>query len=304
MSTSNWMGTVAPDVRVSRLPLPGTHDSGSLHYIPGHDFDQCQDKSYLQQLEMGVRFLDIRLVKVVSDKGGTNFAVHHSHDYQWSYFDRDSDYSNNPDCTEFVLQDCFTFLDKNPTECIVMSIKQEEPAAPVGEFEDAFMELLKRNARWPRSFWVENWVPTVVQASGRILFVNRLDIGTNVNGHPYVGILWPNWDKAHSGDGVDVEDHYLDVLTAGKWGYVKDHLDKSLAAGEQDENWYVTFVSCAPGASPKSWADTMNPLLVDYLQKLPTVQPRRGVGTVLMDFVPQAAIDHIISQARTAYPPP
>ena len=220
--------------------------------------------------------MDIRLRYITSRRGGVNFTVHHSSDWMGSYFDKDSDYSNDPNCQHFVLQDCLQFLAENPSECVILCIKDEyDPeGVSVVTFENAFRTLVQNNGREAAFFWVQNRVPTLDEAKGRIVLVGRLSTPTWRGSY---GILWPDWDKGlYQTDGVDIEDHYMDVTSAAKWGKVKDHLDKASGkarnpAGVQhgqdgDDFWYVTFVSCAPGdASPQSWADTMNPLLGDYL---------------------------------------
>ena len=317
---SNWMYALDWSRKINRLTIPGTHDSGSMFHIPGHDYDQCQEILYAPQLELGARFLDIRLVYVKSAKGGINFAVHHSSDYQWSYFDQDSDYSNNPDCMNFVLQPCIEFLKAHPLECIIMSFKQEKPKVDYKTFEDAFRALLQKNDRENTYCWVENRIPTLEEARGRIVLVNRLDdpdTPTNPSfpGYrPSYAILWPDWDSTRGGVFpsalIDVEDHYKDTTTAAKWGKVKDHFDKSsgkLSGNPNDEAyWYVTFVSCAPGnASPYRWAKTMNPLVLGYLQdpvNAPSANER--LGTILMDFPPQDLVDKIVEYAQVAYPGP
>ena len=320
ITTSNWMPELDWTKKINRLTVPGTHDSGALYYVD--TYDRCQEKTYLEQLKSGVRFLDIRLRYVKSAKGGINFAVHHSGTFQKSYFDDESDYSNDPETKSFVLRDCTTFLNANPSECIIMCIKQEYDPVDNKTFEDAFRELLQKdkqyNDREKMYFWVENRIPTLEEARGRIVLVNRLDdpaTPKNPNYPDYkpgYGIIWPFWDKGiYQEHGVDVEDHYKDVTTAVKWGKVKDHLDKASGkagayGGDDDDFWYVTFVSCAPGNdSPKYWAEAMNPRLKGYLED-PANAPSVGkrLGTILMDFTPQDAINKIIEYSLKAYPAP
>jgi hypothetical protein len=73
--------------KLSRLTLPGTHDSGALHSNSAGELQtQTQDSSLSRQLQRGVRVLDIRMV-CVETRRGTNFAVHHGVKYQWAYLD-------------------------------------------------------------------------------------------------------------------------------------------------------------------------------------------------------------------------
>lgn len=318
MKNRIWMSNLNWTKKINRLTIPGTHDSGSMFYILGHDYDRCQDKTYLEQLNSGIRFLDVRLRYLRSENGRLNFSVHHSSTFQQSYFDAESDYSNDPNTKNFVLQDCIAFLNANPSETIIMCIKQEYDKVDNMTFEEGLRMILQKDRREQMYFWVENWIPTLEEARGRIVLVNRLDDPETPENpshpgyKPNYGILWPAWDKGiYQQSGIDVEDHYKDVTTNAKWGKVRDHLDKASGkagsyGGDNDDYWYVTFVSCAPGnASPRDWANTMNPLLRDYLQdsaNAPSANKR--LGTILMDFPPQGVIDEITAYAKAAYPAP
>lgn len=63
--TQNWMRDFAQEMPLFDLMLPGSHDSGakdiaSLIYLPGKSLIVTQDKSITDQLNRGVRALDIR----------------------------------------------------------------------------------------------------------------------------------------------------------------------------------------------------------------------------------------------------
>ena len=62
----DWMSKVSDDVNILDLSIPGTHDSGAQHSI-ADVAGKCQDLSISSQLEIGVRFLDIRL-QLVNDE--------------------------------------------------------------------------------------------------------------------------------------------------------------------------------------------------------------------------------------------
>ena len=65
-SGSKWMSQVEDNYNIVDLSIPGTHDSGATHSI----FDvagKCQELSIKSQLNIGVRFLDIRLQLVNDD---------------------------------------------------------------------------------------------------------------------------------------------------------------------------------------------------------------------------------------------
>jgi hypothetical protein len=75
---NNWMSSMNGTLPISQYSITGTHDSGAR-------FDpalapctaKCQDLTIAQQLDAGVRFLDIRCRHI--DDG---FTIHHSEVYQ------------------------------------------------------------------------------------------------------------------------------------------------------------------------------------------------------------------------------
>ncbi len=52
------MGSLDDKQLVCDLSIPGTHNTVALH---GTDLARCQSKSLRDQLEMGIRFLDLRI---------------------------------------------------------------------------------------------------------------------------------------------------------------------------------------------------------------------------------------------------
>ena len=72
-----------------------------------HPIARCQTMSLLDQLEAGVRFLDIRCRHF-----HRSFLIHHDRVYQGTTFDQ-------------VLDVALQFLTDNPTETILMRLKKE-----------------------------------------------------------------------------------------------------------------------------------------------------------------------------------
>ena len=105
-SSINWMSKLSDDTNVLDLSLPGTHDSGALHSI-ADVAGKCQDIPISSQLEIGVRFFDLRL-QLVNDE----FKIVHSFVDQKLKFEK-------------VVNDLYSFIKNNPTEFLIISIKQE-----------------------------------------------------------------------------------------------------------------------------------------------------------------------------------
>ena len=89
-----WMSALADQREINTLAIPGTHDSGATHSIADLS-GKCQSLSIDEQLELGVRFFDIRLQM----KNNKLVVVH-------SFVDQATDFDD-------VLDDMKKFLDDN-----------------------------------------------------------------------------------------------------------------------------------------------------------------------------------------------
>lgn len=148
----NWMKNVDGSKSIDVLSLPGTHDSGAAHNFM--DFSgKCQDLSIKNQLEIGVRFLDLRL-KQVND----NFAVYHS------FINEDLSFDD-------VMADCTSFLKEHPTEALVISIKKEDSTEnSTLSFDDA---LKTRLAKYGTGIYTSRDIPVLDAIRGKISIISR-----------------------------------------------------------------------------------------------------------------------------------
>ena len=77
-----WMSKVSDSTKIKDLSIPGTHDSGAMHSL----FDvagKCQDVSIIKQLDMGVRFFDIRLQLVDNELNVVHSFVDQELKFEW-----------------------------------------------------------------------------------------------------------------------------------------------------------------------------------------------------------------------------
>jgi hypothetical protein len=103
---SSWMRDIPDDARVTGLSIPGTHDTCSVDGLLG--FGKTQNLDLVDQLNAGIRFLDVRLSHYRD-----NLFVHH-------------DVVHMGKCYADVLDICTNFLNDHPSEAILMSVKDEE----------------------------------------------------------------------------------------------------------------------------------------------------------------------------------
>jgi hypothetical protein len=101
----SWMSALPDAMLISELSIPGTHDAGCIDQygdVSSHIAD-CQDAKIIDQLNAGVRFLDLR----VEDSNGPWEIFHDAYQYQplWD-----------------VLTEIATFLNDHPRETVLTRI--------------------------------------------------------------------------------------------------------------------------------------------------------------------------------------
>jgi hypothetical protein len=107
------MSALADNLDIRQISIPGTHDSGSKDLF---DLAKCQNMSIADQLNNGIRFLDLRLTSV--GRGSiTSFSIKISHTFVTS-----------TDLKE-VFRDVNVFLTNNPKETVLIKIARDAGAS-------------------------------------------------------------------------------------------------------------------------------------------------------------------------------
>ncbi|MFD3573480.1 phosphatidylinositol-specific phospholipase C domain-containing protein [Streptomyces sp. NPDC058644] len=107
---NEWMWGVASNTMLSDVPIPGTHDTLSVHggnYVETQENYDDSGQTLKAQFDRGIRAIDIRVRSI-----GGKFTVHHASYYQKANFDE-------------VLKKTRGFLKANPHETIVMRLRAE-----------------------------------------------------------------------------------------------------------------------------------------------------------------------------------
>ena len=253
---TNWMKKIDDNTLINDISLPGTHDSGATHSI----FDvagKCQDISIKSQLNIGVRFFDLRL-QLIEDE----FHIVHSFVKQNLKFNS-------------VMEDLSEFIKKYSSEFIIISIKEEESSVnSTLSFQEAFERDIKK---YEDIISLETKMPeTIKDARGKIHLMSRFNVDYGIPA--YFG--WHDSTSFEMGD-VYVQDNYCitdidvkknDILRAIE--YSKTHSDKLV----------LNFTSCyLDNAFPPSYAGTtalsINPWLKEQLSN------EKDLGIMVCDFI-------------------
>lgn len=243
LSVQDWMAGVGDSTALARLTIPGTHDSGARF---GGLWAECQNTTIADQLNSGIRFLDVRC-RVTGD----SFAIHHGAAYQNLMFGD-------------VLIACRDFLAAHPSETVLMRVKQEYSAESDATFRRVFDNYLDTKG-WRPLFRIGDGLPTLGQARGKVVL-----IGDN-GGLP--GLRW--------GDGnfFDIQDDWNAAPNA-KYPKIEAHFRK---AAQQPGKLYINFVSTSAYLPPRWNSDNLNPRVQSFINGS-EASGWRGLGIVPLDF--------------------
>ncbi len=312
ISYSSWMRDISDDARVVELSIPGTHDTCSVDGLLG--FGKTQNLDLEDQLNAGIRFLDIRLSHYRD-----NLFVHHDVVHMGkSYAD--------------VLDICSSFLSQHPSEAILMSVKNEgrfdsnlgrfAPSELFGKKGDR-ANWAVRSSSFDHAFQARTWqhvedeslfynltipIPgsetvspaltpqtTLGEIRGKIVLLRRFE------GSPHVGFDLTHWPenrhfRSRSVTSLiyAVEDRYQDPGEDNKYKFVIAHIDEARRRAPRD--LYITF-SSAVNLKARGYAKSINPRLSDYLAR----SPQGRVGIIVMDYFeePPELVSNVIQKNFT-----
>ncbi|GGV90131.1 1-phosphatidylinositol phosphodiesterase [Streptomyces gelaticus] len=243
LTTQGWMGAVPDATALQRLTIPGSHDSGARY---GGPWAECQNTAIAEQLNSGIRFLDVRC-RIT----GGSFAIHHGASYQNLMFGD-------------VLGACWDFLAAHPTETVLMRVKQEYSEESDAAFRAVFDDYLD-NRGWRPLFRIDFSLPTLGEARGKVVLL------ADNGGLP--GIRYADSEL------FDIQDDYMAEPFA-KYPKIEAQFRK---AAQQPGKLYMNYVSTAALMPPRWNADRLNPQVQSFLDGS-EASGWTGLGIVPLDF--------------------
>lgn len=181
MNLKSWMKNIDNNTEVLRLNLAGTHDSVTKYAQFSH-LSKCQNLNIYEQLCIGIRGLDIR----VQSRGSRLGMVHGVA----KAFNTPNHFGKQMDLAD-VLEQCYRFLDENPSETIVFQFKNDSGK----EMEHCFDILFHRYIMDNQSKWyLENRSPLMNEVRGKIILIRRCKMLQSNEYNPHnTGIDFSKW---------------------------------------------------------------------------------------------------------------
>lgn len=316
VSASDWMSVIRGETKLTEITMPGTHDSCARKF---HNEDalgitsgisKCQNLNITEQLNAGVRFLDVRCE--VDASSHSVKTVHGSTDC-WN--------GSTYYYLDFVFQDVYNFLAAHPSETVLISIKEDDGNNGVPHFTNAIYEYIHgyrsqdnyyfygTNYNYHDHWYLGKTVPTLESVRGKCVLFNRFDqyIGSESGQGVWV-------DENESGqkikyndmEGSFAEPYYANITsnntgigTAHIQDYYKWSTDQKkiatqymLSLGHYRGEYYINYSSTVSDSSvpnPENLAKKVNSQYPYY-----NYEKTKPSGIFAMDFATEDLCRYII----------
>lgn len=283
---NNWMSKIDNNIKLKDISIPGTHDSMAFKSnLLFPDNTRTQSLNLMQQLEIGVRYIDIR---AMYDKG-QSFPIYHG----VVYLGYD---------LEDVLKTLDIFLKQNPSETVLMRFKQEKSSASDTEMKNLFDKYYIRYKHLfadPSMFSSYN-NPTLGNLRGKVLLLSDV-LSLNHYGINYRTLN--NQDDYHLSTNWDLYK---------KWEKVKSQLNN--ANKNKGRSIFVNHLSASGGvfpyfvasghSNPATGAPRLStalttPAFKSYYPDFPRVNWFLGMATIAFEGTNILASDYIRNNKLT-----
>ncbi len=270
MKLNCWMSLISDKKCITELTIPGTHNSGAMYDVPAlPDTAKTQSLTIAEQLNIGVRFLDIRC-KASDDR----LILHNGFAHQKLFF-------------ENVVDICKRFLELNPSETIILELRDEAYQLNNSQlFESIFNKYIKRYSD-NNLFFLENRFPLLGEVRGKIILLRNFEVSD---------ITLKGIDKKDRVKNYSIlkQNHHKDQTVEQKWTFIKKHLlnskidSKNLFYMNYTSGYKKTMFLGLP--SVKKISDCINPIVKGFFK----LSENGRFGVLIMDYISQECTPLII----------
>lgn len=289
INLKKWMADFADDKNLFKMTIPSSHDCVT-QYVQFPRHFQTQNQNIYEQLNIGIRALDIR----VESKDERLKMVHGA----VKAFCTPNHFGRQMDL-EDVLNHCYNFLNENPSEAIIFQFKNDSNSENEKCFDNLFYTYIKGNEE---KWYTQNRIPTLGESRGKIVLIRRckMDMQNKDFTDDNTGIDFSRWVEQRT-----AEPHALTLETKSKdnavfivqdrfkykpverWNEcLKPFLDSMT---EFDGKYIIDYTSTAGGLKgPRKNAKIINTFFMGY-----PLDKEKYYGTIYLDF-PYPELTHKI----------
>lgn len=269
-----WMSGIDDDTQLSHISIPGTHDSLTYRVSNANPASQCQTLPFLEQLQCGVRYFDLR-PGVTKDPNGTP---------DFNFFHGPTDLDVTFKQIYAVILD---FLTAFPSETVILALQDHNDDHDPQGFMDTLDHFVHQQ---PDAWYLTNDVPGLTAVRGKIVLFRRFKIPDGHVRGVDLSIGWnnsANYDRVDPNDGEGMVFYIQDDYSwpAPKWESKVDTIDAMIGyatAQSLGPAFYMNFTNAATGGTPIWFKDRINPAVIN---KLNTLSLPSCVGVLGMDYV-------------------
>ena len=271
--SSDWMASLSDSLSLSQINIPGSHDS-STQYVNLPFFMRCQSFNYTNQLEKGVRYLDLR----ISSSQDTLILVH-----DFAHCTVNVLPFSQTLTVESILSDIYAFLKDHPTETILLNIKTES-----NDTNSHLISLLRELINKDSDYWyLGTYIPSLGDTRGKVIYGHRYEDsdGLNLNFSDQGGYSDTslNISKTEYSDyNVYVQDRYNYNATE-KWTAFTEGLKASSERVNPSTSLCINFLSTHGHSAlghPYYYAYKLNKQLLEY-----DIDTIGNFNIIVLDFV-------------------
>lgn len=272
ISSMSWMSNIDDNKSLRDMNIPGTHDSGTKYTAGGVTgiVASCQDLSISEQLESGIRYLDIRL--------DSDLDVNHGGIVCYTSFWTSSKYKLT---FKKVLKYITDFLKNHETETVIIQIKPEGAMKKNKNFLKKLNNLLS-DSKYDNYLYQGNkriTKLTLGDIRGKFVIFSR-------NDHPTDAYRYYNWadnclnsEARLDSDIVCLQDYYSAKKSTEKMECIENFYNDIWQDKNLDSKFIVNFNSCVGPYCPEYVAGRVNPKFEEFFDK----NNHKKFGIILMD---------------------
>ncbi|ODQ82169.1 hypothetical protein BABINDRAFT_5174 [Babjeviella inositovora NRRL Y-12698] len=278
---NEWMKDVNDDAKLSSLSVPGTHNSAACHVaLPSV---QCQGASVTDQLNHGVRFLDIRCAKLFlasGDDANDLQVIHGKFPVKIPF----------PLKLAKVLDEVYAFLQSHGSETVIVSLKQEGQDTWDND-SDEFPKVIWENYVRPHQdqWYLGSGIPRLGDTRGKAVLFRRFGVkDEQLSQNLGIDAHWWTYNTTDDDRGeIRVQD-FCELNDTNdvqkKSDYVKQLTSQAIqynATNPADPKLFLNFCSGSNFFNPECWPEKIAQCMSDA-----NIQDcfGKGCGIVVLDY--------------------